>query len=266
MTETIDRRVRLRSTANFRDMGGLPVDGGAFARGQVFRSAALADLADDERELVDELGIGVVYDLRTRDEALAKPDRLPTAARLVGLDVMADGNTNLAAAFGKLATDPSELGEVLSSGRFRELLGDTYRDFVVLPSAIASYRELFRGIADPERGGAALFHCAVGKDRTGWAAASLLMLLGADEATIHSDYLQTNDDLLPSLEPMIVEVASRGGLDPELLRDAFGVDLGYLDAALDELDSRFGSAERYFSDGLGLDAATIDALRTRLVA
>ena len=41
----------------------------------------------------------------------------------------------------------------------------------------------------------------------------------------------------------------------------FGVDPAYLAAGLDEMHDRFGSIEGYFSDGLGLDAPTIDALR-----
>jgi protein-tyrosine phosphatase len=46
----------------------------------------------------------------------------------------------------------------------------------------------------------------------------------------------------------------------------FGVDPAYLRAALDEVGARFGSIEGYFAAGLGLDAATIDALRTAFTA
>jgi protein-tyrosine phosphatase len=122
---------------------------------------------------------------------------------------------------------------------------------------------MFLGLADSAREGAALFHCTAGKDRTGWAAASLLMLLGASESTIQADYLQTNEDLLPTIEPLLQSAAAKG-VDPELLRQAFSVRIDYLDAALEQLESEFGTVENYFTSGLGLDAATIDTLRSRL--
>ncbi len=265
MTAPIDRRVLFRSAPNFRDLGGLPVDGGSVARGQVFRSASLGHLDDAELPAFEGLGIGVVFDLRTEGERTSEPDRLPAAVRLIGLDVLADSKADIVAAIGQLRSNPAAVNELLGGGAVQRMLADSYRDIVGLPSARAAYRALFLELADAERSGGALFHCTAGKDRTGWAAASLLMLLGADEQTIHADYLQTNEDLLPALEPVILSAAA-SGVEPELLRDAFGVRLSYLDTALDELETRFGSAERYFHEGLGLSSATIDALRSRLIA
>ena len=44
-----------------------------------------------------------------------------------------------------------------------------------------------------------------------------------------------------------------------------GVEPAYLHTAIDEMRTRFGSIEGYFTDGLGLDAATQEALRQTLV-
>ena len=60
----------------------------------------------------------------------------------------------------------------LGNGRGAVLLRDSYRQMVALPTAIAAYQELFRGLVDGDR--PVLFHCTAGKDRTGWAAAVLL--------------------------------------------------------------------------------------------
>ena len=103
MTKAIDRRVLLRSAANFRDLGGLQVDGGTVAKGRVFRSATLSRLSDDELPAFEGLGIEAVYDLRTVEESTADPDRLPATARLVGLDLLADGGgSGVAQAVGRL--------------------------------------------------------------------------------------------------------------------------------------------------------------------
>ena len=105
---TLDRRVVLSTAPNMRDLGGLPVAGGVFASGQVFRSASLAELSDADRRAISDLGVGTVYDLRTEDERAAEPDRLPESTRLVHLDVLADGKLSVAAVIGKLRGAPGQ--------------------------------------------------------------------------------------------------------------------------------------------------------------
>lgn len=263
--QAVDRRIRLDTAANMRDLGGLPVSGGTFAPRQVFRSATLARLNPADSGALSELGITSVFDLRTEEEREAAPDRLPDATRLVILDVLADAPSSVAATIGKLRTAPESMNEILSSGGVQQMLTESYRDFIRLPSATSAYRELFLSLAAEERSGAALFHCTAGKDRTGWAAASLLMLLGASEETVHADYLQTNDDWLPTLLPLIKSAQAKG-VDPVLLRDALGVQPSYLAAALEQVQDRYGTIEEYFSTGLDLGTNTVDKLRERLVA
>jgi protein-tyrosine phosphatase len=60
---------------------------------------------------------------------------------------------------------------------------------------------------------------------------------------------------------MLAALAARGG-DLELFRPILDVRPSYLEAALDEIRAGYGSIERYFSDGLGVDDATREALRT----
>ncbi len=266
MSNTLaNRRVTLASAANMRDLGGLPLSEGIFTPDKVFRSASLAQLSDPDQQVITQLGITVVYDLRTTAERQSQPDRLPSGIDLVGLDVLADGQGGIADAVGTLAVDPAKVNALLGGNKVQDMLTQTYRSLVTLPSAHASYRELFQGIATPERDGAVLFHCTAGKDRTGWAAASLLLLLGAEEATVQADYLQTNDDLLPTIGP-ILEGAAAKGVDPDLIREAFSVRASYLDAAQEEVASKYGTIEDYFVSGVGLSASTIDTLRDRLIS
>ena len=55
--------------------------------------------------------------------------------------------------------------------------------------------------------------------------------------------------------------SSLGG-DPAVLAPVLGVQKEYLDAAIAEMTSKYGDIDHYFADGLGLDSATIDNLRT----
>lgn len=266
MTEKLDRRIPLATAPNMRDLGGLPVEGGVVTPRSVFRSASLANLNDEDTHKFSELDITTVYDLRTADERQSAPDRIPAKTTSIPLDVLADSKVAAAANIGKIMGNPKAMAAALEqAGSATALLEDSYRDIIALPSALAAYRAFYQGLADGERQGSVLFHCTTGKDRTGWAAASLLMLLGADDTVVREDYLQTNTDLLPALQPFIDKIAE-AGVDPSFVMPILGVQESYLDTALDEVDSRFGSLESYFTQGLGLDAGTIDAVRKRFIA
>jgi protein tyrosine/serine phosphatase len=65
----------------------------------------------------------------------------------------------------------------------------TYREFITLPSANAAFHQLFVDLGDKDQL-PALFHCTTGNDRTGWASAALLTLLGIPEDEVYKDYLQ----------------------------------------------------------------------------
>jgi len=261
---TTDRRIALRSAPNLRDLGGLPTTGGVVRARVIYRSATLARLQDDDREAFRRLGITTVYDLRTVGERSTSPDQLPDGVRLVGLDVLADSTTDVAAGVDRLASDPAGLAASLREGRGAALMRESYRNIVSLPSALAAYRSFYFDLIDPTRSGAALFHCTTGKDRTGWAAASLLLLLGVSDGDVRADYLETNADLLPALQPLLAAATERG-VDTQLLLPVLGVRGEYLDAAIDEARTRFGSVEGYATEGLGLHLADLDALRRRFV-
>lgn len=264
MTAPLDRRVPLQTAPNLRDLGGLVARDGVVAPGRVYRSATLARLGGGDLARFAELGITTVYDLRTAGERAASPDSLPDGVRIVGLDVLADSTEDVAASVGQLATNPAALAAALGDGRGVALMEESYRNIVSLPSALAAYRAFFLGLIDPGRTGAALFHCTTGKDRTGWAAASLLLLLGVDEGDVRADYLQTNTDLLPALQP-IIDAAAAQGVDTSLLMPVLGVSGEYLDAAIAEATTRFGGIDGYARTGLGLTDADLAALRARFV-
>lgn len=252
------------SLVNLRDIGGCRSSfGGVVRTGVVFRSTDLSRLTDTDVETLDALSIATVFDLRTLEEQQRRPDRVPDGARHLGLDVLADRQSgSIAAALPELVSNPELVAQTLGDGRAVEYLRQSYREFVTLPSAVASYRTLASTVAHGEV--PALVHCSAGKDRTGWAAASLLMFAGADQDAVFADYLRTNDELLPHFDDFFARFASLGG-DPDLITPLLGVRREYLEVAIDEALSRYGTIEQYFAAGLGLDDDTLQALRTRLV-
>lgn len=262
MTERSVDRLDLATVANFRDLGGWETaDGRRVATGRVYRSAALHDVSDADRAFLVGLGIRKVYDLRSVAESDAEPDPVLAGAAGVHLDVLADAESVSApASLDKVLSDPETVAaanEKLADGSGVHHMLGAYRDLVNLPSALRSYRGLFSGLlAEP----AALFHCTAGKDRTGWAAAAFLSMLGVPRDAVYEDYLLTNDMFLPAIGHVFDGFEAAGG-DPDLLRPLLGVQAAYLDIAFAEVADRFGTIEEYFADGLGLDAEAQAALR-----
>jgi protein-tyrosine phosphatase len=262
---TSERRTRLAiaTAANLRDLGGWPTkDGGHVRSGVVYRSAELSRLhGDDDLAAFGELGVRTVYDLRTAAEVAHQPDALPDGLEPVNLDVLADARHAAPAELQRIFEDPSRANEFLREGQAERYFETAYRGFVTLDSARSAYRRLFEGIAAAD--GPVLYHCATGKDRTGWATAVLFLLLGVPDDEVLEEYLLTNTELLPMVQPWLDQFAAGGG-DPELLMPVLGVQESYLAAALAQMEESFGGLEDYLTTGLGLSPATIEALREKL--
>jgi protein-tyrosine phosphatase len=197
--------------------------------------------------------------LRTAAEIDMQPDQVPATMQYVHLDVLADESTAAPAQLEALLHDPRKAAEELGGGKLEALFADGYRKFVSLPSARRAYRELFQSLGERSKL-PAVFHCTTGKDRTGWAAAALLTLLGVPRETVYADYLRTNEYLLPYYAKQIEGFSAAGG-DRAIPEAIFGVKREYLDAAFDEMQRRYGTIDKYFADGLGIDAQGQAALR-----
>ena len=261
---TPGQSIAIASVPNLRDLGGWPTRGGGRVRwGLLYRSTELGRLAGADMAAFAALGIRSVYDLRTEAERSTQPDRLPPGTEYVVADVVADLVDAAPAQLFKVATDPQAAEALLGGGKGLALFEEGYREIVSLPSASAAYRRLFSDLTGEEHR-PALFHCTTGKDRTGWAAASLLTLLGVPDDLVMQEYLLTNAELLPAEQPLLERFKALGG-DPEVLRPVVAVAPEYLEAARDEMDKTFGSIKGYFSEGLGLDEAAQQSLRSAFV-
>lgn len=279
MTEIIDRRIQLATVPNLRGLGGLPLPSGVVTHGLVYRSATLGALSSADAAELTSLGIRRVVDFRTAGERESAPDLLPDSLEGLVFDVLGDTAGDLAAGLGRIGglgrqtspVDPAAaaeaarlIRETLGNGRGVALLEESNRHLITTDSARSAYRGFFE-ILSGTHYAPTLFHCTTGKDRTGWAAASLLLVLGADETTVMADYLQTNVDILPMIEPMLAQ-AEAAGIDPDLLVPVLTVRESFLGAALDTMHDEFGTIESYVVDGLGLSADHIDALRSRFTS
>ncbi|MFI1967855.1 protein tyrosine phosphatase [Streptomyces cinnamoneus] len=261
---------------NLRDLGGIALVGNSAVRpGLLLRSGQLDRLDPAADPSVAALGIHTVVDLRTEKERRERPDRLPEGARLIVADVLAGAfsrhRAGDAPAGGEVPArledvlgNPAVADEYLGGGKAEKLMCDTYRTFVTSESACQAYGLLLTTLAEPDCG-PVLFHCTAGKDRTGWAATVVLLLLGADEETAGREYLAVAPAVRAAFAPLIDGFTAVGG-DPEIAGAILGVRPAYLAAALEAMRWAYGSVEGYVRDGLGISDAAVDRIRARCVA
>lgn len=209
---------------NFRDLGGWSgADDRTVRPGLLFRTKGLHGLDTDDRAALDALGLTRVYDFRSDLETSENPDPDLDGVLNVHLDVLADSPHSIAATIGDRLADPEHAAELtaeLAKPQVQEAICEIYRGLVSFPSARRGYRAFFTGLLDDPA--PALFHCTAGKDRTGWAAAAFLSLMGVSRDDVYAEYLLTNEQLLAGLEPLFGRFAQAGG-DPAVLKPIFGV-------------------------------------------
>ena len=85
-------------------------------------------------------------------------------------------------------------------------------------------------------------------------------MLGVPKDVVMQDYLRSNDYIIPAYQEVIDKFAAAGG-EPETPQAILGVKKEYLEAAFDEMETKYGTIENYFSDGLGIDVASQERLK-----
>lgn len=246
----VQRCIAFEGARNFRDLGGYPsASGGTTRWGRVYRAGSLDRMTAADLELFAGLGIHTVVDLRNHDERERTPDPIdslhipvmgslmaarvrPDFAALVehdhGVAFMRDMNLGL------LAHASAEIGQVI-------------------------------GLIGAAGGRPVAFHCTAGKDRTGLIAALLLEVLGVDRETVLDDFQLTEQYAGPHEESHGWRRMIEYGVAPEAAAGAFGAPRAMLGDVLDELDDRYGGAERYLTERAAVPPATLAALRRDLL-
>jgi len=231
--------------------------------GRLFRSVALDEASDEDLGALAAAGVTTVFDMRTAEERERRPDRLPSGAELVVLDVLADdGDADFHAVVAHLR-EPELLDATLEVEDMEQFHIATYRDFIRLESARDSYGQFYRDLAFTS--GASLVHCTGGKDRTGWGVAALLTFLGVPEEVVLEDYLRSDAVIRAMFSPMMDDFVSRGGRR-EVVEPMFSARAIFLASGFATVAEDHGSIEAYFSHGLGLEPDVLDALRRAFLA
>lgn len=251
-----ERRPFIEGAPNFRDLGGYETAAGGRVRwGLLFRSSHLGRLTERGREQILRLGIRTVCDFRTAAEAEKMPARFPRPgeARLVHLPIQ-HGDFEPTAVYARiLQGDVDWISE--------EFMVEGY--IASLEQDPGLWRRFFALAASPDHR-PLLFHCTGGKDRTGAAAALLLLALGVPEETVIADYglsdgynAEVRQAMFAHLEPL--------GIDLERVTPYFTAPESRIRALLSYVAGKYGSALGYLTGRAGVSQETIDRLRQELL-
>lgn len=245
---------------NLRDLGGYRTrDGRRVALGRVFRSDQLNFLAPEEVGQIEALGVRTVVDLRLGIERAAEPSPPLRGARAVVADVLAGAEFDAEGM-------PPGTWERVRAGDAAGVMCDLYRALVELPTALHGYRALVAAVIEAD--GATLFHCTAGQDRTGWGAAVLLSLVGVAREDVFSDYLLSARRLAVKHERLLAADAARLaplGVHADQMAPLYWAREDYLAAAFEHARRVYGSFDTYAEDALGVDEASRQRLRARLL-
>lgn len=254
----MSKHIPLDGAPNFRDFGGYPVaqTGRRVKYGRLFRAGHLADLSARDLAVVADLGISHLYDFRRSFEQEHKPNHpevLAVVDHVIHLDIT-PGNQ---AGSLDVVTNTDSLPD--ESHKF---MCDINRELAL--SHQLSFKRVFDGLlTDPDA--TILVHCAAGKDRTGFAAAVVLLALGVDLDVVMQDYMLTQHYFLPSDQiPMLRDKYGFEGVSDAVLEPIVGTRQEYLQAGIDAMLDHSGSIEQYLRDAFGLGEIERQLLRERL--
>lgn len=267
------RHLALPHLSNLRDIGGYQGPYGMIKWGYLYRSDALNDLTSSEVTFLKTLKIGTVIDLRSAAEIRRNPD-VPIGEKF---HEEIDPKAFIAAQASKIP-DPQKYDEkrvmelqqlaqssdgVATLNKMQNQMIIQMQDMVAKQASQQAYQRFLKMILMAD--GPVIFHCQGGKDRTGWASALLLGLLGIDRETIMEDYLLTKKyNQSRNLKRMAAyQKYTNNKLVLNYLRSLQLAKTAYLNAALETLTEISGSFEQYAREKLKFSDDNIQQLRQK---
>lgn len=252
--------IELDGAVNVRDLGGLPTgDGGKTAEASLLRGDNLQELSpSDILTLVGEIGLTTVVNLRSSDELASEgPAPLDGVAgvRHVHHPVLPEAGSATDAASDVLLTraerDRSRYPADPICGHYLGYLEDR-------PDQVVA---ALRSIARSE--GAALVHCAAGKDRTGVVVAVALSAVGVHPEAVIADYAATGERIGPLLARLRRSPTYAGDISSEP-DESQRPRPQTMAAFLDQVSSRYGGVIPWLA-GHGFGPDDLHLIRAKLI-
>lgn len=252
--------IELDGAANVRDIGGMPTnDNRRTKRARLLRADNLQGLsAADVTRLVDDVGVTTVVDLRSVGEVESEGPgpltRVASVAHVHQSVIPEGGQATDAAADGLLARRERVLSHYPNDPVCAYYLGY----ITDRPDSIVG---ALRAVAAAP--GAALVHCAAGKDRTGVVVALALSVVEVRRDAIIADYTSSGERIDAIMDRLRASPTYAKDID-KMPPDVHKPRAETMVAFLHEVDERFGGVQAWLG-GHGYTDADAAKLRAELV-
>ena len=263
----------VKGIVNARDLGGYTIrDNLKVKEGALIRSAHLADATANDLALLTQIGTIKVIDFRLEDEKAGKIDKPLPGAKYISLPINASGSLSATATekekkqfTGRKKFDVKKVILIAAfNKKAPQMARELYPTLLFYPDCQKEFATFMREVMDTP-GGAILFHCTQGKDRTGIASMLLLAALGASKETIIADFDATNLVYEKDVRKYSRRVRFLGGKEEEIavVKAFLGANTDNFIKAVDEVERRYGSLEGYLKGPIGLTDEDLMILRNR---
>lgn len=226
-----------KANANLRDLGGYACEGGVTRYGVLLRADQIYNLSEEDKVFLLKRGLTDIIDLRGCDERRDFPNAF---LEHESVRVHSFGDVTMES-FIQATKDMTSMGEIYVY--MVEKLADNYLQAIDIIS---------------QTEGLTIFHCLVGKDRTGIVSALLLLLLGVDERDVIADY-QVSETFLTAFS--MPDLIVRPGIPSYVALS--GAD--NMRALIEHINSKYGGALEYLRAN-GFTHQMHDRLKKKLVA
>lgn len=252
--------VKLKYVKNFRDLGGVKtVDGRTVKQKMLYRGATLKKLTEKDIKLLkDEYKLSTIIDLRTKKEAEEQPDISVEGVNYIHMPVLTEAAVGVSHEKKVHSFSSLKLMPPMQDMYVNMVKGETLNNVVNIMKKVLSLK-------DEEY--AVLFHCTVGKDRTGILAALILSFLGVDRDTIVCDYLISNRFTRTKafFVYVLLLIIKFNHKFAKKIRFSLLAKQIFIDAALDTLEHDFGSMKTFFQTKLAYTPEEEEKIKERFL-
>ena len=240
----------INSVSNFRDVA----IGSKMKKKILFRCAKLSTLTDGDIKKLEELNPHAIIDFRDLKEIQKAPDNLSKSLLEKSISLPISASTLNRMVIQKNIDGDNEL-------TYEKVMEESYKKYINNHKHV--WKEFIKILLDSNNH-PVIFHCSAGKDRTGIASFLIQKLLDNSMDLIFENYLMSNK-LLTSIAATAEQTTSSKKDDnqvSQIMLNTLGkVKKTYLLSAIDEIQNKFISVEKYITEELGYSEIDIKKLK-----
>ena len=240
-----------------RDLQGIKnKDNKVLRKHFLLRSASLDKPTKNQIKYLNDIKLKRIIDLRNKEEAKNEPDIQIEGCNYFNfslIDVDLNGITHQ-----NRKKQLMMLNEVPS---MEECYIGMFKDDFSLNNIKNAIREIVLNDSFPT-----VVHCATGKDRAGMIVMLLLFILDVDYETIVEDYLKQRDMYLSTASKygILAFIGSKGNKQlAKKAYDFFAIKRDFIDVAVETINNKFGSVDKFIKDYIGLTDDDINKFKEK---